>query len=224
MSARFSKETFDFLADLEVNNEKEWFEASRDRYEACWKAPALAFITALAEPMSALDPALKAEAKINGSLRRINRDVRFSNDKSPYSPSLHLLFWSGEHPNRSIGMHVVLNPRGVGYGTGLYGLSPERLARYRDMVLDPVERLALVEALDGARAAGCTLGEPDLKRLPKGYEAEGRAAELLRYKSLVVRTHGTGASPEAVTGEGAVDWVMARTRALVPLMQWMELI
>lgn len=224
MSARFPKETFDFLADLEANNEKAWFEANRERYEACWKAPALAFITALAEPMAGLEPPLKAEAKLNGSLRRINRDVRFSNDKSPYRPALHLVFWSGDHPNRSTGMHVVLHPKGVGYGTGLYVLAPKQLARYRDMVMDPVERRALVEALDEARAAGCTLGEPDLKRLPKGYAAEGRAAELLRYRSLVARTHGTDAKPQVVTGEGAVDWVMARTRALLPLMRWMELL
>lgn len=111
MPAQFTDATFRFLGDLARNNAKDWFEANRDRYEAHWKAPAIAFIREIAPRMAALDPPLKAEAKINGSLRRINRDVRFSKDKSPYSPSLHMVFWSGDHPNRSPGMHVVLTPR-----------------------------------------------------------------------------------------------------------------
>lgn len=217
----FSPDTFAFLTDLAENNSKTWFDANRERYEAHWKAPALAFIEAVAPRMAALDPPLKAEAKVNGSLRRINRDVRFSKDKSPYGASLHMIFWSGEHPNRSPGMHVVLHPGSVGYGTGLYGLTPAQLARYRDMVVDPVESASLLDALDAAGAAGCTMGDPDLARVPRGYSAEGRAGALLRYKSIVARTHGPGASPEAMIGPDAGDWLMAKTAALLPLMRWL---
>ena len=220
----FPPATFDYLGDLARNNSRDWFEAHRDRYEAQWKAPALAFVEAVAPRMAALDPPLKAEAKINGTLRRINRDVRFSKDKSPYSASLHLVFWSGDHPNRSPGMHLVLYPESVHYGTGLYGLSPEQLARYRDMVVDPVEQRALFAALDEAEAVGCTLGDPDLARLPKGHAAEGRAGELLRYKSVVARSHGRGAAPDVVTGPDAADWLMAKTEALVPLMRWLSVL
>ncbi|MEM9707901.1 MAG: DUF2461 domain-containing protein [Pseudomonadota bacterium] len=222
--ATFNEATFDFLRDLAANNSKDWFEDNRNRYDAHWKAPALAFIEALAPEMAALSPPLKAEAKINGSLRRINRDVRFSKDKSPYNPSLHLVFWSGAHPNRSPGMHFVLNPDGVGYGTGLYGLSSEQLTRYRDMVVDPVEQKALLAALEGGEEVGCRLGKPDLARLPKGYDGDGRVGELLRYKSLVARTHDQGAEPAMLMGDSAVDWAMAQTRALMPLLRWTELL
>jgi uncharacterized protein (TIGR02453 family) len=218
----FTDATFQFLKDLAANNSRDWFEANRDRYELHWKGAALSFIEAVAPHMAALDPPLKAQPKLNGSLRRINRDVRFSKDKSPYNPSLHLIFWAGDHPNRSPGMHIVLTPTGVGYGTGLYGLGPEQLARYRDMVVDPVEQKALFSALDAAQAVGCTLGDPDLARLPKEYEAEGRAGVLLRHKSIVARTHGTEADPEVITGDGAVDWSMAQTRALLPLIRWAQ--
>lgn len=220
----FTIETFAFLRDLEANNNKEWFDANRDRYESHWKAPALAFIESIAPRMNALDPPLLAEAKLNRSLRRINRDVRFSTDKSPYNPRLHMLFWTEGKPNHTPGMHVVLHADGVGFGTGLYGLGPEQLARYRDMVADNVERIGLEKALTRAESVGCTLGEPDLARLPKGYEAEGRAADLLRYKSIVARTHGDPAPPEAIIGPEAVDWVMERTEALLPLMRWLTVI
>ena len=224
MTARFPDDTFAYLADLAANNEKAWFEANRDRYDTAWRQPALAFIEALAPAMAALDPALKAEARLNGSLRRINRDVRFSKDKSPYNPMLHLIFWTGDHPNRSPGMHLVLHPDGVGYGTGLYGLGPDQLSRYRDMVVDPVEQRGLIAALEAAEAVGCTLGEPDLARLPKGYNGEGRVEDLLRYKSIVARTHGTDAPPDVLTDDGARDWVMTRTEALMPLIRWLTLI
>jgi uncharacterized protein (TIGR02453 family) len=220
----FTEATFAFLRDLAANNARDWFEAHRDRYEAHWKDAGLGFIREIGPRMEALDPPLKAEARLNGSLRRINRDVRFSSDKSPYSANLHMIFWAGVHPNRSPGMHVVLHPHGVGYGTGLYGLSPAQLTRYRDMVVDPVEQKALVAALDGAAAVGCTLGKPDLARLPKGYAGEGRVGELLRHKSLVARTHDRDAPPEAMTGKGATDWVMEQTEGLLPLMRWMSLL
>ncbi len=220
----FTKDTFYFLTDIAANNSKDWFEANRDRYDAHWKSAALTFIEAIKPRMEALDPPLKAEARLNGSLRRINRDVRFSKDKSPYNASLHLIFWAGDHPNRSPGMHVVLHPDGVGYGTGLYGLVPEQLARYRDMVVDPVEQKGLFAALDAAETIGCTLGEPDLARLPKGYEGGGRVADLLRHKSIVARTHGTGAKPHVMIGEGSIDWVMVQTQVLMPLIRWTQLL
>ena len=220
----FTNATFTFLEDLEANNSRDWFEANRDRYETHWKAAGIAFIEAVKPRMEALDPPLTAAPKLNGSLRRINRDVRFSRDKSPYNPILHLIFWTGDHPNRSPGMHVVLSSGGVGFGTGFYGLSPEQLHRFRDMVVDPVEQRALFTALDRAEAVGCTLGAPDLIKLPKGYAGEGRVGDLLRHKSLVARTRGNDAPQDVAIGEHAVDWVMRQTEELMPLIRWAQLI
>ena len=64
-----------FLDELSRNNNKNWFDAHRDRYQQVYVAPALALIAAMAEPLAALDPPLTANPKVNGSLRRINRDV-----------------------------------------------------------------------------------------------------------------------------------------------------
>ncbi len=215
----FTAETFSFLKDLRDNNAKAWFDANRDRYEAHWKAPALAFIDEVSGEMAALDPPLKAEARLNGSLRRINRDVRFSKDKSPYAPRLHLVFWHGGHPNRSPGMHFVLDPDGVGCGAGQWGLEPTRLATLRDRIVsDPS---SLTRALDSAETVGCRLGDPDLMRLPKGYEATGRTAELLRYKGFVARTHDVRAPRDVLIGAAATDWAMAQTLALLPLIRWL---
>ena len=217
----FSKETFAFLRDLDANNEKAWFEANRARYDAFWKEAALDFIADISQRMAALKPALRAEPKLNGSLRRINRDVRFSKDKSPYKARLHLVVWTGGHPNRSPGMHFVLSPDGIGFGAGQWGIEPARLKTLRARILDPVEGNALMAALDRAAAVGCTMDAPDLARLPKGFEAEGRVADLLRYKGFVARTHDRPAKASNMIGAGARDWAMTQTEALMPLIRWL---
>ena len=218
----FSDDTFQFLADLEANNTKDWFDANRARYETHWRDAALAFIREVEGKMQALNPALKTEARLNGSLRRINRDVRFSQDKSPYKPRLHMIFWTDGHPNRSPGMHLVLHPKSVGYGAGQFGLEPKVLSGLRDRIMDTAEASALSSALEQAAKVGCTMGEPDLARLPRGYEAEGRQAELLRYKAFVARTRTHEEPVDVMKGANAVDWLMSTTEELMPLIRWLN--
>ncbi|NNE79164.1 MAG: DUF2461 domain-containing protein [Silicimonas sp.] len=217
----FTKDTFAFLAELEANNSKDWFDANRDRYEAHWKGAALDFTADIAPDMARLDPALQAVPKLNKTLRRINRDVRFSKDKSPYNARLHMIFWTGVHPNRSPAMHVVLQPDGIGYGAGQFGLEPAALAHHRRRILGK-DGKALIAALDQASGVGCRMGDPELARLPKGFEAEGRAGELLRHKAYVVRTHDNLAPKSKIIGGGAKSWVMEVTAALLPLIRWLK--
>jgi uncharacterized protein (TIGR02453 family) len=220
--AHFTDETFRFLADLKANNSRDWFEANRDRHEAQWKAPGLAFIEAVRPRLAALQPPLKAEARLSASLRRINRDVRFSADKSPYRATLHMIFSTGGAFNKDAGMHLVLEPDGVGYGAGLYGLSPDLLDRYRSRLMQGDGADTLGRAIDRAAEAGARLGAPDLARQPHGYAAEGRAADLLRHRSIVVRTSGAAAPPSVLTGRDALDWTVRITEAFLPLLDWLR--
>ncbi|MGR3344499.1 MAG: TIGR02453 family protein [Paracoccaceae bacterium] len=218
----FARETFQFLSDLQQNNSKHWFEANRARYESTWKSPALDLIAALAAPMATLDPPLKAEVRLNGSLRRINRDVRFSRNKSPYKPRLHMIFWSGSHPNRSPAMHFVLNPHGLGYGAGAFGLAPADLQALRDRIVDRASRKRLLTAIARATAAGCSLGKPDLTRLPKGYETDGDWEFLLRHKSFVMRTRQDTSSPDWIFTDDCLGQLMSITHELMPLIRWLS--
>ena len=218
----FSADTFTYLADLENNNSKDWFEANRDRYEAHWRMPALAFIDQVAQGMAALTPSLKAEARLNGSLRRINRDVRFSKDKTPYSPRLHLIFWTGAHPNRSPGFHIVLHSKSVGQGAGVFGWDKDTLNRYRVRIFDPDDRQKLLAAIKRAEASGATLGEPDLTRVPKGFEDTAETNVLIRHKSIVARTRGAETPPDTLIGAGAVDWALETARSHSPLLLWLQ--
>lgn len=220
--AGFPKDSFKFLEDLQANNSREWFEANRDRYEASWKAPATGLTNALVAPMSKLSTPLKAEARINGTLRRINRDVRFSKDKTPYNARMHLIFWAGNHPNRSPAFHLLLFPHGIGYGAGVFGLEPAALKGYRARILNPLDRGKLLAAIKSCKEAGCSFDEPDLKRLPSGFEAKGEWEHLLRRKALVMRTMEHIPTPNWVHSSKCVEQVMAIARQTSPLIEWLN--
>ena len=88
--------------------------------------------------------------------------------------------------------------------------------------MDPSDGDDLIAALDTASAVDCRMGEPDLARLPRGFEAEGRRAELLRHKAIVARTFDQDTPPDVVIGDRATGWVMETTAALMPLVRWLS--
>src|SRR5690242_13666408 len=92
----FSPELPQFLGALRDNNTREWFQAHRAEYEQLLLEPAREFVIALGELLKAqLGQDIHAEPKVHGSILAINRDVRFSPDKTPYKTHLDLWFWQG---------------------------------------------------------------------------------------------------------------------------------
>lgn len=216
----FPGELDSFLSDLDANNSKDWFEANRDRYDDHFLQPAKAFVEAMAGELDDLMPGLTAEPKINGSIRRLNRDTRFSKDKRPYHDHMHLIFWKGAKANSSPGYHLVLRPGGGGIGAGQWALTDNELAAYRGAVMTVDGASSLREAIAQAEAMpGQSLDEPALKRLPKGFE-DAPDPDLLRYKGIVVR----GDIPERAVlyGPDCIDCVLDHFRAMTPLMRWLD--
>ncbi|MCP4384488.1 MAG: DUF2461 domain-containing protein [Hyphomicrobiales bacterium] len=210
-----------FLNDLSRNNNKEWFDAHRDLYKSAYVEPALSFIEALAAPLGKLDPALQAVPKVNGSLRRINRDVRFSKDKRPYSNSLHLAFWAGDHPNRSPGFHISVSADHWGYGAGHWAFEPNQLEAYRQAVTSGGKAKELLAALARTEKDGCQASEPQLARVPRGFEAEEPTATLLRRKGVVVMS-GHQLLADELFGPKAVAFTIKHVKAAMPLIKWLD--
>lgn len=218
----FSPELFAFLRDLKAHNSKEWFDQNRTTYETHFKIAAQDFIAEISGRMAALTPPLQAVPKVNGSLRRINRDIRFAKDKSPYHDHMHLIFWAGDHPNRAPGMHFVLKGDGIGYGAGFYGMSPKALTRYRMAVCDEAQRAELESAIDTAEKVDSTLEPPELVRVPRGMSHFGPEMEFLKHKSIVVRTHTDAPLGEWLyDGEAVCDRFAILTQAHMPLIAWL---
>ena len=80
---------FEFLRDLKASNERQWFEANKERYRTEVRDPVLDFIVAFAQPLKKISPHFLADPRANGgSLFRIYRDTRFSKDKTPYKTNV----------------------------------------------------------------------------------------------------------------------------------------
>jgi len=90
---RFTPALFDFLRDLRAHNDREWLQRNKGRYEQDVKAPALLFIEAVGPALHRISKHVVADPRpVGGSMFRINRDIRFSSDKSPYKTALGMSF------------------------------------------------------------------------------------------------------------------------------------
>jgi uncharacterized protein (TIGR02453 family) len=215
------RETFAYLQALAAHNDREWFEAHRTDYEAHWLQAGLDLIAALAPLCQAMEPRLLAVPKLNQSLRRINRDTRFSKDKTPYQPRLHLILSTGPAFNKEPGMHIVLTPQGLGYGAGHYGMDPAALDRMRGRICDPGQRERLLAALEAARTVGSEIDPPDLARVPNGYDSGPEWDHLLRRKGMIVRTQADRPPPDWLFTSAAPERLAGLIRAHLPLLAWL---
>jgi uncharacterized protein (TIGR02453 family) len=185
-SPHFSPEFFGFLSELKQNNNREWFQANKNRYKQTVQEPLLQFISDFADPLAAISPRFVVDPRPSGgSMFRIYRDVRFSRDKSPYKTHAAAQF---RHQNgrdvHAPGFYLHLEPGNVFVGAGLWHPSGPTLAAVRDAIVDQPDAWSSILS-DPGFAAGHKLGGDSLKRAPKGYDADHPQIEDLRRKDFV---------------------------------------
>ncbi len=175
-----------FLADLAQNNHRSWFDDHRTVWEEQLLRPAKLFVEAVGAEFARADIAVHAEPKINGSIFRINRDTRFSKDKSPYKTHLDMWFWQGTGPSRACpGYFLRLRSSSLVLGAGMHAFDKDVLAQYREDVIDDRRGVALVKAIEAVESAGpYDVGGQALKRVPRGFDAEHDRAQWLMHKGL----------------------------------------
>lgn len=216
----FPTKTTTFLRDLAKNNEKPWFDAHRAEYEAHWLEPAKAFVEAAGAALSKIAPAIEAEPRVNGSIFRINRDVRFSADKRPYKDHLDFWFWEGERKSAVSGFFLRITPRQVGVGVGAHGFDKDRLAAFRNAVADPAQRRKLETAVKKVEKAGYEVEGEHYKKVPAGFEVEGAMGErLIRHNALWVGEDVR--QPPELRTPGFVGWAMSHWKKQAPLHRWL---
>lgn len=129
----FSIETVKFLYELKENNNKQWFDENRDRYRKVLLEPMQQLTLVLGPHMLSIDPLLEINPR--RAISRINRDVRFSRDKSPYRPNMWIAFkriyqdWKAEPV-----YFFEIFPDYYRYGMGFYSIPRETLHKLRDMI------------------------------------------------------------------------------------------
>lgn len=133
MFSGFSTDTINYLKDLKKNNTKQWFEENRDKYREFLLSPMQELVYELGPLMLSIDPLL--EVRPTKSISRINRDVRFSNDKSPYRANMWIAFkrvyqdWKAEPV-----YFFEVFPDYYRFGMGFYNIPKETLYKLRNMI------------------------------------------------------------------------------------------
>jgi uncharacterized protein (TIGR02453 family) len=217
----FPRETVRFLTGLSRNNDKTWFEAHRDDYDAFYIEPAKAFVEAIGPRLKKIDPRVHAEPKVNGSIFRINRDVRFAKDKSPYKDHVDLWFWSGAKKGwDASGFFFRLTPTKLILGAGLHGFAPPVLARYRRAVVDDDKGAALAKVVAKLRRAGYDVGGETYKKTPRGLPAEHARAGLLRHSGMYAGWEGK--HPKELGTPAFVGFAAKHFAAIAPIHAWLR--
>lgn len=205
------KHALDFLRDLRENNDREWFNANKKRYEKARTA----FEDVVAQVIERFD----AVDDLGGvtlpeTLYRINRDVRFSPDKSPYKTHFGALL--GKEGRKSTGRvyYIQIMPYNQSMvAGGLYMIYPAQLDAVRKAIAEDDRPLRKILASESFKKYFNGLEGEQLKSAPKGYAKDHHAIELLRYKQF---TAGHTMTDDQVLSDNLVDHILEACTALKP--------
>ncbi len=182
----FSRKTFDFLAGLAENNNREWFDTHQQEYEDVVRTPALEFISDMANEMPAISPHFRASAKkVGGSLMRIHRDIRFGKDKTPYKTNIGIQFRHEAGKDiHAPGYYVHIEPGSCFVGVGLWHPDADALFRIREAIVKNGD--AWVAARDDRTfCKHFTLEGDALANAPRGYDRGHPLVEDLKRKDFI---------------------------------------
>lgn len=206
-----------FFAELARNNNKQWFDAHKQDYLELVKDPTQSFADVLVDRLADIAAGPPPRAWVF----RINRDTRFSKDKTPYKTHVGVMFGDpAGKKDESPGFYFHLEPPTVMLGAGIYRFPKPLLEQYRASVADEGEGARLRALLDEVRASGpYEIWGETYKRVPQGYPADHPHAELLRYGGLVgVRTLH---APPELHGPALLDLCVEHFEVLAPIQRWL---
>jgi uncharacterized protein (TIGR02453 family) len=216
----FPKEAIDFLAELENNNDREWFGWNKTRYRQSVETPANDFVSVMTSKMRPL-----IGGPVKGKIFRIYRDVRFSRDKTPYNPLIKIAFAQTDKQGRkgcSSPMYFFrLHKDSLALGAGVYQFNDSRaLQNYRKQVADDDRGSKLEKILNKFRKDGLWINETHYKRVPAGFEKNHPREQLLRHKGLYAFIETP--VPNQLSTPKAVDFCLKQYKALGPLYNWLN--
>ncbi|AIY01842.1 hypothetical protein ART_2243 [Arthrobacter sp. PAMC 25486] len=198
----FPAAALEFYVALEDNNNREWWEGHKDKYDADVLAP----ISAL---LRNLEPRFGP-----GRIFRPYRDMRFSPNKAPYKPAQGIFLSHYE----DVGYYLHLSAAGLSIGGGYRSAAPAQLARYRAAVDATSSGTALVGIVEQLEAAGFAIAEPELKTMPRGFPKDHPRPQLLRHKTLSASLEL--GRPDWLESGSAQQHIADHWEQLRPLVDW----
>jgi uncharacterized protein (TIGR02453 family) len=195
------EEALDFYDGLAADNTKTY-----------WTANKAVYTDKILAPMTELTEELAAEFG-EPKIFRPYRDIRFSQDKTPYKTHIGAVVGGS--------CYVQLSAEGLGAGAGMWEMNPEQLARYREAVAGDLFGPEIERIAAGLEQAGLTVhGHAVLKSAPRGYPADHPRIALLRYKGLTAwQEWPAGAWLESAQVK---ERIVAFFRTTMPLRTWLS--
>jgi len=209
-----------YLAGLSANNDRAWFEANRAEFQAL-RDGFHAFVGDVIGDIAQWDDTVRwVDPK--DCVYRIYRDVRFSNDKTPYKTTFSAVISErGRHEGHGPSYYFQVDHHGVLMaGGGVWMPEKDRLALIREHIAEHPERLRKVlraRAFKPTFPTGLWDGHK-LKRPPAGYAADAPLIELIKLKSfLVERERDVGHD-----AQGVREWITETFSAMHPFILWLR--
>ena len=208
---------FRFLKELAANNDREWFNANKQRYLDDVRDPLLAFVAGFGPRLARISKNMLADPRpVGGSLFRIYRDTRFSKDKSPYKTHAGVSFRhvDGRDVHGPV-FYLHLEPGAVFSAAGMWHPDADSLRKIRDAIVAHPGRWKRVLA---SRGVELDAGHDSLVRAPRGYDAEHAYVEDLKRKSF---TASTSFTQKQACAPGFPEQFARVCRAKAPLMEFL---
>lgn len=215
----FPAEGRNFLADLSKNNNRDWFQKNKKNYQTFVKIPAELLKDTLCNALSE-----ELGRDVQGKIFRINRDLRFSKDKTPYNCHVRMMFWPAEGGGDAnvLGAAFMLSieAKDLICGVGKMGFEKAQLTLYRDRISEPDDARELQSLLDNLSASGARISDYDLVRPPAGTDNDHPFPDLLRYKGLCAWRDLK--VPKGLASSGADKVLLSEFKTLWPLYDWLN--
>ncbi len=217
---KINESTLTFLSDLKKNNNKEWFAGNRSRYIEA-KENFEAFIQAAINGIGSFDPFIR-DLEVSSCTYRINRDIRFSSDKSIYKTHLGAFIVRGGKKNgdRYAGYYIHVEPGNLSMlAGGAYMPPAEWLRAIREKIDDQGDELVkIITDPEFGKYFGELEGEK-LKTAPKGYPGDHKYIDLLKHKSYLVTSM---ISDDRITSKGCLEYITGASEAMKDLNNFLS--
>ena len=213
-----SKDTFAFLTALKANNNREWFEANKPRYQAA-RENLLAVVGVLIKEIGSFDSDIFwLEAK--DCVFRINRDVRFSANKDPYKTNFTAGLAKGGKKGGNAFYYLHIAPEHCSLNGGMWMPEAEIVKKIRRTIYqNPAELVKVINDKNFITEFGKLNQEEKLKNVPRGFDKEFPEAELLKLKSFTVTRNFQDAD---FTAENFMATAKKTFEKMFPLIQFLN--
>lgn len=207
-----------FLSELKENNNRDWFLANKKTYQGAVKKPFVSLLEEISRLWEVPGVPLRGGAN---TIFRINRDVRFSNDKSPYKSHISgLLTTSGSKNPAEPLVYLHMDAKGGFLAAGLWQPDTERLGHFRTRIID--EEKAFTELVSTLGAEGLSLDRSSAtKMMPRGFAEyhDHLHSDFIKLKNLIVRQD---LSPWDWSSDSLVNLVLSFMNGSLPLLRFVS--